>query len=169
MPHPIDVRQRYLSVVSCRCTVEGRPSSWEQLRVRCMNFGQHWRTPDVVVVRYSVDLPERYFADFLERELPAWVRDCQQHPSESELELETALREHDWPTPAQLLLDPTLATLTLAYFADELLGEWLGDGSLEPGVGHVINTVDHVEIVGGLPRIEGTARRNDRPVRYQDA
>lgn len=133
-----------------------------------MNFGQHWRTPDLAVVRYSVELPHEYFSDFLERELPAWIHDCQQHPGTPEMELETEFRKHGWPTAAELVLDPTLANTALAYFADELLGEWLGDDPLELGVGYVINSVDHAEIAGALLRLEGTARTNDRPVRYQD-
>src|SRR5688572_12721852 len=124
MPRAVDVRQRYPALTSYRCVVHGQPSSWERLRVRCMNFGQHWRTPDLAVVRYSVELPHEYFSDFLERELPAWIHDCQQHPGTPEMELETELRKHGWHTAAELVLDPTLANTALAYFADELLGEW---------------------------------------------
>jgi hypothetical protein len=28
-----------------------------------MNFGQHWRTPGVVEVRYAIELPRRFLGD----------------------------------------------------------------------------------------------------------
>ena len=37
--------------------VDSRPVPFESLSVRAMNFGQHWRTPDVPLISYSLELP----------------------------------------------------------------------------------------------------------------
>ncbi len=131
-----------------------------------MNFGQHWRTEDIVDVRYSLELPGGFFLDVLTRELPDWIEDSKRFPGGPELE--TALRERGWPTAEQVAADPYLGRLALEHFAHDLLLEWLGDGPCEAGETYVLNTVDHVAIKSGVPRIEGTARRGGIPMGYQD-
>ena len=170
MIDPYEIRRRYVGAGSCLCIVDGAPRGWDSLRVRTMNFGQHWRTEGIVEVQYSLELPGGFFADFLTRELPDWIEDSKRFPQEPELELdlEAALRERGWPIAEQVVADPSLGRLALECFAHDLLLEWLGEGPSGASESYVLNTVDHVAIQGGVPRIEGTARRGGIPVRHQD-
>lgn len=139
-----------------------------------MNFSQPWRKAGIVDVAYSIELPIQYFLDVLDRELPELMEDSRQFPDppERELELEKALRERGWPSPHHVGGDPGLAHLALEYFASDMLLEWLGAGTFRTDDTRderfVLNTVHRVSLIGGVPLLEGAARRDDMPVRYQD-
>jgi hypothetical protein len=145
---------------------ESRPVNAAQLSVRSMNFGQHWRTPGVREVRYSVMLPLAFVADLLGRELPEYVEDCIKFPDSTPLE--AALRRSLWPGAGQILDDPELCALALNWFAHDCLLEWFGDGEPEGAAGYVINTVDLSERQGNAVRFAGAARPAGQPVQYQD-
>lgn len=146
--------------------VGGQAVRPEQLSVRSMNFGQHWRTPGVVEVTYELTLPRSYVIEHLDAELPEYVADSLEHPDATNA-LENALRAAGWPPARTILEDEALTRLTLAFFAHDMLLRWLGDGppTLEPSF--VLNTVSAERRRGGVPVFEGVARRSG-PVRYQD-
>lgn len=143
-----------------------RPIKAAQLRVRSMNFGQHWRTPGVRDVRYSVRMPLAFVAYLLKKELPEYVEDCVKFPSEEALEV--GLRRSEWPEAAQILDDPGLCSLALAWIAHDCLLEWLGDGEPKETPGFVLNTVELSEREGEMVRFVGTARQAGQPVQFQD-
>ncbi|RYZ14237.1 MAG: hypothetical protein EOO70_07835, partial [Myxococcaceae bacterium] len=124
------------------------------LSVRTMNFGQHWRTPGVVQVRYEVILPGAYAVALLEQDWADWVEDAQLN----------------WPNPAHALADAVTAPRVLDHFAHELLLRWFDDG-VPSGPGFVLNTVDAARMVGPDVFIEGRARSHipGVPYAYQDA
>lgn len=137
-----------------------------------MNFGQHWRTPGVTVVRYAIVLPIRFVVEHLATEFPEWIDDAIVHPDPM-CTLECALREADWPKPAAIFDgtngDTALSDAVLEYFASELLWAWFGDGEVNEEPGYVINTVDQARLAEGTPSFTGEARLIGIPVRYQDA
>jgi hypothetical protein len=145
---------------------DGRPVKADQLRVRSMNFGQHWRTPEVREVRYGLTMPVAFVAHLLRRELPEYIQDCIKFPGSEPLE--AGLRRKEWPDADQILDDPELCALALKWIAHGCLLEWLGDGEPEESPGYVINTVDLSERQGAVVRFAGTARAADQPVKYQD-
>ena len=145
---------------------DGRPVKPAQLRIRSMNFGQHWRTPGVRDVRYSLTIPLAFVAYLLKRELPAYVEDCVQFPSAEALE--AGLRHGTWPAAEQILDDPELCSLALAWIAHDCLLEWVGDGEPEETPGFVLNTVEISERQGNMVRFAGTARLAGQRVQYQD-
>src|SRR5690242_1473689 len=101
-----ELRQTYPEAVSCRCIADGKPITPTALAVRTMNFGQHWRTPGIIDVRFMIALPARFFLDVLARELPEFVQDAIDHPDpDHELPLEAALRQRGWPTAEQVVAD----------------------------------------------------------------
>lgn len=132
-----------------------------------MNFGQYWRTPGIVDVPYSVELPERYWIELIARELPEHVADAKLFPDPDD-EFELALRRHGWPEAREVCAVPELAPLAVLEFAHDLLLEWLGDGPPDEEPGWVINTIDGGQIDGDRVRLWGSARRGGIPVRYQD-
>ncbi|NPC68818.1 hypothetical protein D7Y27_03350 [Corallococcus sp. AB004] len=153
---------------TARYLVEGRPVLVEALRVRTMNFGQHWRTPGVVEVRYEVVLPGAYAVALLEQDWADWIEDYQRFPEPND-PLEQALRALGWPGPAQALADPVVAPLVLDFNAHELLLRWFDDGV--PSIpGFVLNTVDEVRMVGTDVWLAGQARPElpDVSYAYQD-
>jgi hypothetical protein len=148
--------------------VEGRPVPVDALRVRTMNFNQHWRTPGLVEVRYEVILPGAYAVALLERDWAELVGDYQRVP-ELDDPLDQALRALDWPAPAQALADPVASPRVLDLFAHELLLRWFDDGA-PAGPGFVLNTVDETRMAGTDVYLAGRARPHDPrvPYAYQD-
>jgi hypothetical protein len=145
---------------------EGRQVKAAQFSVRSFNFGQHWRTPGVRDVHYSVTIPLAFVAHVLRRELPEYVEDCIKFPDTGALD--TGLRGKQWPEAGQILDDPELCALALNWIAHDCLLEWLGDGEPEEAPGYVINTVELSERQAGAVRFAGTARAAGQPVQYQD-
>ncbi|MBN8229660.1 hypothetical protein JYK02_19295 [Corallococcus macrosporus] len=148
--------------------VEGRPVGVDALRVRTLNFSQHWRTPGIVEVRYEVILPGAYAVALLEQHWAGLVEDHQRFPAPED-PLDQALRALDWPEPARALADPLTAPPVLDFFAHELLLHWFDDG-VPTGPGFVLNTVGAARMVGPDVFIEGQARPHfpDVPYAYQD-
>lgn len=146
--------------------IEGLPGHAAQLSVRSFNFGQHWRTPEVREVSYSITLPLAFVAHLLDRELPGYVADCIACPVTDPLE--DALRRREWPAVELILDDPELCPLALSWFAHDCLIEWLGDGEPKEAPGYVVNTVDLSERQDAMVRFTGTARATGQAVQYQD-
>ncbi|WP_244226930.1 hypothetical protein [Corallococcus aberystwythensis] len=129
-----------------------------------MNFGQHWRTPGVVEVRYEVILPGAYAVALLEQDWADWMEDAQRFPDLAD-PLEQALRALDWPRPAHALADAVTAPLVLDHFAHELLLRWFDDG-VPSGPGFVLNTVDEGRMTGADVCLAGRARPHVPSVPY---
>jgi hypothetical protein len=164
---PAAIRRRFgHSDADSAGEAEGRPVNATQLRIRSVNFGQHWRTPGGREVSYSVLLPLAFVADLLQQELPEYVDDCIKFPDSTPLE--AALRRSQWPSTAQILDDPELCALALSWFAHDCLLKWFGDGKPEGAENYVINTVDLSERQGDAVRFAGVARAAGQPVQYQD-
>ncbi|WP_426753816.1 hypothetical protein [Myxococcus sp. Y35] len=144
--------------------VEGRRVPVDALRVRTMNFNQHWRTPGIVDVRYEVILPGAYAVALLEGDWAEWVADCQRFPN-PDASVERALRALDWPAPSRALADPVAAPLLLMEFAHELLLRWFDDGVPEPP-GFVLNTVDEARGAGNDVYLMGRARPHEPRLSY---
>jgi hypothetical protein len=145
---------------------EGRPVRAAQVSVRSFNFGQHWRTPGVRNVRYSITLPLAFVEKMLRRALPEYVEDCIEFPDDDPLE--TALRRNEWPETGEILDDPQLCALALEWIAHDCLFEWLGDGEPKESPGYVLNTVDMAERQGNEVRFAGSGRAAGQVVKYQD-
>lgn len=148
--------------------VAGHSMAAEALRVRTMNFGQHWRTPGIVEVRYAVVLPGAYALELLSLDWDEFIDDYQRFP-EPDDPLDRVLRGLDWPDPARALADPVAAPLVLDFFAHEFLLRWFGDG-VPDGPGFVLNTYDEVRMAGPDVYLAGLARPHDPhvPYAYQD-
>lgn len=132
-----------------------------------MNFGQHWRTPNVETLAYSVTLPNQFFRDMLAVVVPAYLEDSRQFPDNND-PFENALRQNDWPDAQAICDTPELARMALEWCAHDLLLAWLGDGEPIDAPGYVINSIDSFDFVDSNPRITGTARAAGIPVQYQD-
>lgn len=132
-----------------------------------MNFGQHWRTPDIREVSYSVEIPHAFWLYVVERELPEIIEDAQKFPDDDN-ELDAALRLRGFPATIDEKTALELAPVLVRHFAHDLLLEWLGDGPPDALPGWVINTIDAIAIEIDRVRLTGVARTNEIPVRYQD-
>lgn len=149
--------------------VDGEPIAWEALSVRAMNFGQHWRGPDVVSCRYALEVPVQFFHEFLAepQALPDLLSDTKQHPDLTS-PLDQALIAAGFPTPERALEEPALAQHLAEFFAYDALLRWLGDAVPELQPGFVLNTCDVVRFRPAGIRLEGTGRRSDSSTAYQD-
>jgi hypothetical protein len=154
-------------------TADGEPVLPAQLKIRIMNFGQHWRTEGIEDVDYTLVVPLAVLAEEMEREYPSFIEDSIAHPSDDPYE--RALRERGWPPVAVILDDPALLRLAVAdWYALDVLGRWIGDawageGPTAERPGFVLNTVDFQGREGDLLRFAGRARRAGvLDVRYQD-
>lgn len=163
----IDCRKQYPEAVLCTCIVAGCTVSPQALRVRSMNFGQHWRTPGIRDVSYSVEIPHRFWIDVVARDLPEIVDDARKFPEDDD-ELEAALRLRGLPAVIDEKTALELAPLLLRHFAHDLLLEWLGDGLPDLTPGWVINTIDAPVFDAHRVKLSGIARTDEIPVRYQD-
>jgi hypothetical protein len=162
------LRSRYPTAHACTCVVDGRVRPPETVSIRCVNFGQHWRTAGIEDVEYRVEVPQRLLLDLLREQLHEYVEDCQKHP-DPEFDMDQLLREADWPTAEQVMATPHLADFFARWFAHDLLLHWLGDGPPEQEPGFVLNTVESIAFAeGSVLTIQGKARRSGIPVRYQD-
>jgi hypothetical protein len=149
--------------------VDNRPVPFESLSVRAMNFGQHWRTPDVPLISYSLELPGAYFVAFLAEpeQLPALIEDTRRFPEWTEA-LDTALFDAQFPGAADAVKNPVLARELARFFAHEALLRWLGDGPPEFEPGFVLNSIDSVHLGPTGLSLEGEGRMSGITVAYQD-
>ena len=165
---PLAVRARFGHTEADPCgEADGLPIRASQLRVRAMNFGQHWRTVGVREVGYRVGVPVAFVVDRLDRELPDYVADCIAHPDTTPLE--SALRARGWPAAGPILDDPEVCGLALEWFGHDCLLGWLGDGEHEDAPGFVINSIESAGRRGGVVWFVGSGRAAGQKVRYQDA
>ena len=162
-----DVRELFPSAAHCMCIVEGTPVEPERLNLRSMNFGQHWRTPEIDDVRYSVEIPFDYFVALLREELPEHIRDLQEH-GDFAFPFERALEAAGWPSAEIAAEIPDLAAALADYYGHDLLLHWLGDGPPDREPGYVLNTISEVSLSPTKLTLSGAARKSGVPVRYQD-
>ena len=162
------LRAKYADAASCACIIDGEERALGRVSKRTMNFGQRWRTEGVVDVDYRIELPRAFLLDFLTRELPGYIADCQAHP-DPECTLDRTLRAANWPDAGEVMTRPELIHFLVEYLAHDLLLHWLGDAEPEGDDGFVLNTVDSVDVTGDrVIALRGKARRTGMPVRYQD-
>jgi len=135
--------------------------------VRSMNFGQHWRTPNVAEVSYAVEIPLEFFVALLDEQLPSLVEDTRQFPDE-ESSLDRAIAAATFSNAVEALRDRVLANELAQFYAHEVLLRWLGDGPPDVEPGFVLNTIERVVIEPDAILLEGTGRRSGIPVVYQD-
>lgn len=150
-------------------TIDGNPVTLESVSVRSHNRGQHWRTPDVVPVSYSVELPRAYVVALLAEPdmLPGLIEDAQQYPDDDDA-LATALRAAGFPDADEAMNDPRIAPELVRFYVQEALVRWLGDGAPEREPGFVLNSVERLEVRPAGVLVEGQGRRSDIAVVYQD-
>lgn len=163
-----ELRAKYADAASCACVIDGQDRSPERVSKRMMNFGQRWRTEKIVDVDYRIELPRAFLFDFLSRELPELIADCQAHP-DPECKVDNTLREAGWPDAGEIMSRPELTQFFAEYLANDLLLHWFGDVEPEGHGGFVLNTVDSVDVTGERAiTLRGKARPTGMPVRYQD-
>ena len=140
------VRSRY---PSGSYAVANKPVTVDQLKVRTMNFGQHWRGEDVVNHPYTLGLPLQLGIDILDWQLPEYIADSLEYPDPEDL-MEQLLKKENWNTSGAYYLKEgplLIRQMLLEYYAHEMILQFLGDGDLR-GKGYIINTCDYVEIQG---------------------
>jgi hypothetical protein len=163
-----DVRARFAFQASY--WVDGVQVEASNLRLRVMNFGQHWRTGPLLEVPYKVLLPLAWGVEVFERDWDGWVEDARRFPSEEPVE--SRLRGLGWPAPWDAVRHGDTARLLAESFAHDILLGWLGDASPVRSPGFVLNTIDEVtaDAGAGVIVITGTARTHDPEFgyKYQD-
>lgn len=136
-------------------TVGGAPYRAGQLSVTGQGFGDFRYAAGLARAEYAVELPVAFLLEMMEREHPAYVADAREFP-DPDAPFEQAQRERGWPAPRDMLADPVLLPLALAYYGHDLLVYWLGDGqpAERPGwVAHSITRlarVDDTVVIGGI-------------------
>lgn len=163
---PAELRARWSPDGSAACWAEGMRVRPEQVTRRSMNFGQPWRTPGMVEVRCSVELPRAFVRDRLDEWLAGYADDARRHPSDDVFE--AALRARGWPGGEAALGDPALHDGLFADYGPELLLEWLGDTEPDELPGWMLNSVDRWLVGGEVVVLGGVARRAGEAVVYQD-
>ncbi len=162
-----DLRELFPGATHCLCTAEGIGVDPERLSLRSMNFGQHWRTPQIEDVPYSVEIPFDYFVAFLRENLPEHIRDLQAH-GDFVFPFERMLESAGWPSAEAAAQNPGLAAALADYYGHDLLLHWLGDGPPDREPGYVLNTITEISRSPAGMKLAGSARRSGIPVRYQD-
>ncbi len=148
------------------CRVNGALVDAAALTVREMNFGQHFRTPELPIGRYEVRVDRSLVAEFLEEELRE-LRAEHEPDAEDLPDVERALAARGWPPPARVLDDPKLGAAVVRYFGYELLLSCLSaDQDATPR--WVINSVERVELDGSEVLLGGEVGRADLRRAYQD-
>jgi len=136
-------------------TVGGAPYRAAQLSVTGQGFGDFRHAAGLARAEYAVELPVAFLLEMMEREHPDYVSDARAFPDPDE-PFERAQRERGWPAPRDMLADPVLLPLALAYYGHDLLVYWLGYGqpAEQPGwVAHSIThlaRVDETVVIGGI-------------------
>ena len=148
--------------------VDSKPVGVEQCSVRSMNFGQHWRSENVIPITYTITLPYSLFVEIVDSELPELIDDMKTHPDADD-KYEKLLREHKWPDSVnRVMLNTELAVKTLEWLGHEMMLRWFGDGKPESSSGFVFNTIESVSFNNNNPVITGMGRMGGQPVAYQD-
>ncbi len=164
----IEVRNHY-NLLSQQ-QMDGSVLTPEDISIRSMNFGQHWRTEGIRNFPYQVSIPLNYVIDYLNTQLPEYIEDAFADRDEED-ELDNLLMAYGWSKDAKTLLletNNTLRDLLLDFFAFDILLHWYSDGPVSDG-GAIINTHDQFSIEGDYLIITGVCRKSGVPVRYQDA
>ena len=146
---------------------DGLKCTAEQISLRSMNFGQHWRTPNIKTFNYSVTVPKSFAIEYIDQKMPEYQEDAENFPDPTDT-FEIELKLHEWPKAIKMLSIPKLSELALEYFAHELLLEWFGDGPPDVEPGFILNTIDEISIVKELILFKGHCRRSQSNIAYQD-
>ena len=150
------------------CYVDGDAVSKEQLRVRTMNFSQHWRTPNAQEAKYLVVLSDALIAQVLGREWREFIQVVSEEPDpEGDPPVFQVMYGREWPDPASALAETAVAPLVLEWFAHSLLLECFGDGRPDASPGFVINTAE-VASLNGRWVLQGLVGRAETLSAYQD-
>ncbi len=146
---------------SSRCSyiVNNGPRSPENISVRAMNFGQHWRTENVVDVGYQIELPMSFVRDGLAGLIADYVEDAKEHP-DPDSELDRALEVAGWPSVPSILETAALLVRFTELYGYDLILRWFGDGEPQHQPGVVLNTIDTIDLVTHpeVVTFEGRAR-----------
>lgn len=149
--------------------VKGQPVGVDQLKVRSMNFGQHWRAEAVESLPYEVKLPLQLAIDLLNWQLPEYIEDARAFPDEDAL-LDRLLKENGWNADAHYLLHQgpaLLRQMLLEEYAHEIISQWFGDGPVS-GDGYVLNSCNEVSMERDRIVIYGYCRSTGSSSAYQD-
>ena len=137
-------------------TVAGIRYRAAQMSVTGQGFGDFRHAAGLARAAYSVELPLAFLLERMEREHPDYVSDARQFPDPGD-PFEQAQRERGWPAPGDMLADPVLLPLALAYHDHDLLVYWLGDGQPAERPGWVAHSITHRARVGDTVVIGGIA------------
>lgn len=149
--------------------VNGQAVGVHQIRVRSMNFGQHWRGESVENIPYRVKLPLQLAVDFLNWLLPEYIEDARTYPDEEYL-LNRLLKENGWSADGHHLIHEgpsLLRQVLLEEYAHEMISQWFGDGHLR-GDGYVLNSCNQVSLEEDSVAIQGYCRSTGSSSAYQD-
>ena len=133
-----------------------------------MNFGQHWRTPNIAEVSYLIELPLPFFVAFLAEEQLPWLIEEVKRDADPTEALDAALLRAGSPDAADAVRDTVLGQELAQYFAKDLLLHWLGDGPPDVEPGFVLNSVDRIHLCTTGLLLEGRGRVSGILVAYQD-
>ena len=149
------------------CHLGGGRVDVTALTVREMNFGQHFRTPDLPMSRYEIRVERALVASFLVEEIRE-LRVCVEQEEEDERDdLDRELVARGGPEPKRLLEDPVLGAAFVQYFAYEFVLSCLSaPRSATPR--WVVNSVDEVVLDGDDVILRGVVGRADLRRAYQD-
>jgi hypothetical protein len=149
------------------CRVGGELVGVGALTVREMNFGQHFRTPDLPTSLYEIRVERAFVASFLVAEIRE-LRECLEQDGEDDLDdLERELVERAWPEPRRLLEDPVLGAAVVRHFSVEFLLSCLS-ATKDAIPRWVVNSVDEVKLDGDDVILRGVVGRADLRRAYQD-
>ena len=163
---PQSIRSRYSAG---QYFIEGKAREVGQIKVRTMNFGQHWRGEEVESIPYQIDLPVQLAIDIINWQLPEYAKDSQEHFDEDSL-IDQLLKENDWKTDGHWLMTEgpeLLRQMVVEEFAHEMILQWFGDGPTETD-GYVLNSCNQTELIDQVLRITGYCRKTSTSSAYQD-
>lgn len=157
MEQPAALRARFGYPPERPCaTVGGMRFRAGQLSCTAQGFGDFRHAAGIPRAEYAVELPVAFLLEMMEREHPAYVSDSRAFPDPAE-PFEQAQRERGWPAPGDMLADPVLLPLALAYHDHDLLVYWLGDGQPAERPGWVAHSITHRALVDDTVVIGGVA------------
>jgi hypothetical protein len=136
-------------------TVDGVDLRGARMSVTGQGFGDFRFAAELPRAEYAVRLPVDYLLERMEREHASYVEDALAHPGDEPFE--RAQRERGWPAPREMLADPVLLPMILAYHAHDLLVWWLGDGQPPELPGWVAHSVTRHAVEGDTVVIGGVA------------
>lgn len=128
------LRLRYPDSRRCSYVVDDCTRAPENIAVRAMNFGQHWRTENIVDVGYRIELPLSFVRDFLADMIAEYIDDAKAHPDPAS-EVDRALELARWPSVPRILETASLLGRFTDLYGHDLVLRWFGDG--EPSINPV--------------------------------